>query len=231
MFKREANLSSIRRLRELYKPRIGEGVVLHHGELYEDDGLLYLPYYTLTDEAIVYTYGLDVTKNFSDGRGDASKVEFVIQNSTDNYYLTGALNNTEGVWYVTGHTADATAATHFIPTAAGKLTIKGVEDDTYTLTEVKTDAAYTLLKAPVQVLISKSGTATTAKVDNNAVTMTKIGNSNNALVPFTIINTRGFDLPQTGGTGNWLFPVIGLVMLALCVTGIVILMKKKPAQE
>jgi LPXTG-motif cell wall-anchored protein len=61
--------------------------------------------------------------------------------------------------------------------------------------------------------------------------MAKSGNSNNALVPFTVINTRGFDLPQTGGTGNWLFPVVGMVMLAACIVGIVILMKKKPAQE
>ena len=188
-------------------------------------------YDTLTDAATVYSFGLDVTKNFSDGRGDATKVEFLIQNSTDNRYLTGSLNTTEGVWYVTGVTADAANATHFIPTAAGKLTVKGVEDDAYTLTEVKTDAAYTLLKAPVQVVISKSGTTVSATVDGNAVNMSAVGSSNHALVPFSVINTRGFDLPQTGGTGNWMFPVIGLVMLAACVTGIVILMKKKPGVE
>ena len=67
-------------------------------------------YDTLTDTAIVYSFGLDVTKNFSDGRGDATKVEFLIQNSTDNRYLTGALNASEGVWYVTGVTADANSA-------------------------------------------------------------------------------------------------------------------------
>ena len=188
-------------------------------------------YDTLTDDAAVYSFGLDVTKNFSDGRGDATKVEFVIQNSTDSYYLTGTLNTAEGVWYVTGHTADAASATHFIPTAAGKLTIKGVEDDTFTLTEVKTDAAYTLLKAPVQVVISKNGATVSATVDGKAVNMSAIGTSGHALAPFTIINTRGFDLPQTGGTGNWLFPVIGMVMLAACITGIVIMAKKKPAQE
>ena len=188
-------------------------------------------YDTLTDAATVYSFGLDVTKNFSDGRGDATKVEFLIQNSTDNRYLTGSLNTTEGVWYVTGVTADAANATHFIPTAAGKLTVKGVEDDAYTLTEVKTDAAYTLLKAPVQVVISKSGTTVSATVDGNAVNMSAVGSSNHALVPFSVINTRGFNLPQTGGTGNWMFPVIGLVMLAACVTGIVILMKKKPGVE
>ena len=188
-------------------------------------------YDTLTDDAAVYSFGLDVTKNFSDGRGDATKVEFLIQNSTDNYYLTGSLNTTENVWYVTDKTADASGATHFVPTAAGKLTVKGLEDDAYTLTEVKTDSAYTLLKAPVQVVVSKSGSTVTAIVDGNTVNMSAIGTSGHALAPFTIINTRGFDLPQTGGTGNWMFPVIGMVMLAACITGIVILLKKKPAQE
>ena len=188
-------------------------------------------YDTLSDDATVYSFGLDVTKNFSDGRGDATNVEFLIQNSTDNRYLTGTLNTTEGVWYVTGVTADAANATHFTPNASGKLTVKGLEDDGYTLTEVKTDAAYTLLKSPVQVVITKSSATVSATVDGNAVNMSAVGTSAHALVPFTIINTRGFDLPQTGGTGNWLFPVIGLSMLAVCVTGIVILMKKKPAED
>ena len=188
-------------------------------------------YDTLTDDAAVYSFGMDVTKNFSDGRGDATKVEFLIQNSTDNYYLTGSFNTAENMWYVTGKTAEASGATHFVPTAAGKLTIKGLEDDAYMLTEVKTDSAYTLLKAPVQVVISKNGATASATVDGKAVNMSAIGTSGHALAPFTIINTRGFDLPQTGGTGNWLFPVIGMVMLAACITGIVILAKKKPAQE
>lgn len=188
-------------------------------------------YDTLTDDAAVYSFGLDVTKNFSDGRGDATKVEFLIQNSTDSYYLTGAFNTTENMWYVTGKTAEANSATHFVPTAAGKLTVKGLEDDAYTLTEVKTDSAYTLLKAPVQVVISKNSSTVSATVDGKAVNMSAIGTSGHALAPFTIINTRGFDLPQTGGTGNWLFPVVGLTMLAVCIIGIIILAKKKPTEN
>ena len=188
-------------------------------------------YDTLTDEAAVYSFGLDVTKQFSDGRGDATKVEFLIQNSTDSRYLTGALNTSEGVWYVTGVTTDAANATHFKPTTAGRLTVKGVEDDSYTLTEVKTDSAYTLLKTPVQIVVSKNGTSVTATVDGKAVNMAADGNSNSALVQLAVINTRGFDLPQTGGTGNWMFPVIGLSMLALCVAGIVLVARKKPTAE
>ena len=188
-------------------------------------------YDTLTDDAIVFSFGLDVTKSFSDGRGDATKVEFLLQNSTDSRYLVGSLNTSEGVWYVTGSTADAANATHFKPTAAGKLTVKGLEDDAYTLMEVKTDSAYTLLKSPVQVVISKSGSTVTATVDGNAVTMSAVGTSGHALAPFSVINTRGFDLPQTGGTGNWLYPTVGLSMLAVCLAGIALLLRKKPAAE
>jgi len=57
------------------------------------------------------------------------------------------------------------------------------------------------------------------------------GSSANALVPFTIINTRGFDLPQTGSYGNWMFPVVGLSLLAVCITGIAILCKKTLGKE
>ena len=41
----KTNLSSIKKLREMYKPRIGEGIVLHHGELYKEEDIQFLPYY------------------------------------------------------------------------------------------------------------------------------------------------------------------------------------------
>jgi LPXTG-motif cell wall-anchored protein len=46
-------------------------------------------------------------------------------------------------------------------------------------------------------------------------------------VPLTVVNTRGFDLPQTGSNGNWMFPVLGLSVMALAGTVILILRKKK----
>lgn len=193
-------------------------------------------YDTLEDDCRLYTYGLDITKRFSDGKGDLSKVEFLARNDTDGYYLKGELNQSDGVYYITDHVETESDATHFTPTKEGKLVIKGVEDDTYTLTEVKTDRAYTLLKNSVQVVIQpkqldpKSLTATAA-VDKHNVNMGQDGSSKNALVPFTIINTRGFDLPQTGSYGNWMFPVVGLSLLAVCITGIVLLCKKTLGKE
>ena len=232
-------------------------------------------YDTLVDDCHVYIYGIDMTKQFSDGRGDFSKVEFIVHNDTDNYFLVGKLNEAEGVWYVTDHVAEEKDATHFIPTKDGKLILKGLEDDTYTWTEVQTANGYTLLKNSIKVVISQTESETlcgiygtdvlgliqndpryadvdpglyhnmpqrhlehklltaSATVDNNKVNMEPDGSSANAFVPFTVINTRGFDLPQTGSYGNWMFPVIGLSMLTLCVAGIVALTRKskKKAQN
>lgn len=70
-----------------------------------------------------------------------------------------------------------------------------------------------------------------ATVDENKVTMTKDGESDHAFVPFTIVNTRGFDLPQTGAAGTWMFPVFGLTGLALAILGIVLLTKKKAVKD
>lgn len=193
-------------------------------------------YDTLVDDCHLYTYGMDITKRFSDGKGDMSKVEFIAHNDTDGYFLKAELNQDEGVYYINGHVKTEAEATHFIPTKDGKLMIKGVEDDSYTLTEVKTDSSYSLLKNSIQVVIQSEQTdpkllTASATVDKHNVNMSKDGSSENAFVPFTIINTKGFDLPQTGSYGNWMFPVIGLSLLALCIAGIVIICKKKPGKE
>ena len=186
-------------------------------------------YDTLVDDAHVFSYGIDLTKRFSDGQGDLSKVEF----------------------------------------ASGKLLIKGLEDDSYILTEVRTDNNYTLLKSNIKVVISQAESdqscaiygkdavgliqndprfanvpagayhnmpqkhldhkmlTAVAKVDKNAVNMSADGESPNAFALLTVINTRGFDLPQTGSYGNWMFPVFGLSGLALAILGMYLVSRKK----
>ena len=100
-------------------------------------------YDMLADDCHLYTYGIDLTKKFSDGNGDFANVEFVLNNETDNYYVKAALNESEGVYYVTAHVADEADATHFIPVSSGKVVVKGLEDDTYRISEVRTDNGYT----------------------------------------------------------------------------------------
>ena len=120
-------------------------------------------YDTLVDDCHVFTYGIDLTKLFSDGQGDFSKVEFLIQNKTDNYFVKAELNETEGIYYVVDHVTDKVDATHFVPIktadAQGRIIVKGLEDDTYTLTEVRTDSGYVMLKQGIDVVISRKDTA------------------------------------------------------------------------
>lgn len=119
-------------------------------------------YDTLVDDAHVYAYGLELTKLFSDGKGDFSKVEFLIHNDTDNYFVKAELNEAQGIYYVVDHVEAEADATHFIPVTSGgedgKVIVKGLEDDTYTITEVRTDNGYTLLKDDIEVVISQAGT-------------------------------------------------------------------------
>ena len=120
-------------------------------------------YDTLVDDCHVFTYGIDLTKLFSDGKGDFSKVEFLIQNKTDSYFVKAELNKNDGVYYVVDHVTDKAEATHFVPVktadAQGRIIVKGLEDDTYTLTEVRTDSGYVMLKKGIDVLISQKDTA------------------------------------------------------------------------
>ena len=200
---------------------------------------------TLADDCHLYTYGIDLTKKFSDGNGDFSKVEFILHNDTDNYYVKACLNENEGVYYVTAHVANEADATHFIPVSSGKVVVKGLEDDTYRITEVRTDNGYTLLKEDIEVVISQTETASlcddvdgsvehhlltaSAKVDGNAVTMLADNGSANAEAPLTVVNTRGFDLPETGDNGTMMFTIVGILLMAGAVAVLIFANRKKSA--
>ena len=111
-------------------------------------------YDILKDKCIVYSYGYDLTKKFSDGKGDPTKVKFVVQNKSDNYYLVATGSN--GVYQVTGKSATEADATQFSPSSTGKLVITGIEADEYGFTETHSDAGYSLLKKEVIVKITET---------------------------------------------------------------------------
>ena len=241
------------------------------------------------DYLSLYTYGIDLTKLFSDGKGDFSKVEFIIHNDTDNYFVKAELNEAEGIYYMVEHVDAEADATHFIPVDSdgnpGKVIIKGLEDDTYTITEVRTDNGYTLLKEDIEVIISQKETTelcdiyltdvagliqndprfaesiiaeakakgymktdggladvlnnmpqkqlahhlltASATVDGNAVNMLEDNSSVNAEALLTVVNTRGFDLPETGDNGTMMFTVFGILAMAGAAAVTILASRKK----
>ena len=121
-------------------------------------------YDILKDKCIVYSYGYDLTKKFSDDEGDATKVRFVVKNKTDNYYLVATGSN--GVYQVTGKSATEADATQFSPSSAGKLVINGIEADEYAFTETHSDAGYSLLKKDITVKVTETKANITPTIAN-----------------------------------------------------------------
>lgn len=176
---------------------------------------------TLQDCCHVYTYGVDVLKQFSDGKGDLANVHFLLHNDTDGYFVTAELVG--GVYYVTGHEVKEGKATVFVPNGEGHIRVMGLEDDTYTLTETATDKGYVLLKDGVEIVITAAeGESACETCDAKLLTASGSVNgdavdleSGNAIVPLTVINNPGFDLPKTGGYGTWMFTVGGCMLLGV----------------
>ena len=175
---------------------------------------------TLKDCCHVYTYGIDVLKQFSDNGGNLRNVKFRLHNDTDDVFVIA--EQKDGVYYAKGFAAKKTDATTFVPNSSGHIVVKGLEDDTYSLTETATDKGYVLLKDAVKIIIKtsesgqceKCGTkllTASATVNGKDVTMSE----GNAIVPLTVVNNPGFDLPKTGGYGVWMYTVGSVLLLSM----------------
>ena len=189
---------------------------------------------TLEDCCHVYSYGIDVLKQFSDGKGDIQNVKFLLHNDSDNCYIIADLK--DGVYYAKGFASKKADATTFIPSSSGHIIVKGLEDDSYSLTETATDKGYVLLKDAVKIVITtkengvceKCGAkllTASATVNGKDVTMT----DGNAIVPMTVINNPGFDLPKTGGYGTWMFTIGGVALLGAAAFTVIRSRKHKSA--
>lgn len=173
---------------------------------------------TLSDCCHVYSYGIDVLKTFSDSKGNAQNVKFLLHNDTDACYVVA--EQKDGVYYAKGFAAKKADATTFVPNSSGHVIVKGLEDDAYSLTETATDKGYVLLKEDIKMVIktAESGQCekcaaqlltASATVNGKDATMT----DGNAIVPLTVVNNPGFDLPKTGSYGTWMFTVGGVMLL------------------
>ena len=170
----------------------------------------------------VFTYGIELLKK-GEGTAVLEGVEFTLTNEngkevkvekkdSNNFYTPGGDSNTV--------TTDDN----------GKIYIRGLKPGTYKLTETKTKDGYVLLKNPV-VIVIKDDNATgdaTADVGSKPVTMQndqKNSGSKTAEVPLTVVNSKGFDLPATGGRGIALFTIAGIAIVA--AAGSLLFMRKR----
>ena len=173
---------------------------------------------TIKDCCHVYTYGIDILKQFSDNGGNVRNVKFRLHNDTDDVFVIADLK--DGVYYAKGFASKKSDATTFVPNGSGHIVVKGLEDDAYSLTEIATDKGYVLLKDAVKIVIKTAESGRCEKCGAKMLTASATVNGKdasmtdgNAIVPLTVVNTPGFDLPKTGGYGVWMYTVGGVLLL------------------
>lgn len=211
---------------------------------------------TVTDTARVFSYGINLEKTFSGQVGNPENVQFVLQNQTNGHYIT-AVAASAGVYNVTDNnkSSDEANATKFSPNADGSLIINGLEADTYVLTEIHTDAGFSLLKEPMTIVINQTideiipstntlydsttadtpvvinnGDRASATVDGSAANMSSDDTSANAYVDMVVVNTPTFVLPQTGGNGTLIFTLAGCG-IALAAFAFVMVRRNNKSEE
>lgn len=217
-----------------YKVKLNESAVLGQTGNKNDVALVYKNYgetdsKTKTPdpdkEVKVFTYGIDLLKKGEGTNTVLKEVEFKLTDGNNEIKVKQSGN----AYYPS---KDADASSTVTTDNDGKIYIRGLKPGTYKLTETKTNAGYVLLKDPVVIVITPSTDANeaaegvvSAYVGGKKVTMNADNGSDTAIVPLTVVNSKGFDLPATGGRGIALFTIAGIAIVA--AAGSLLFMRKR----
>ena len=206
----------------------------------------------LTDRVVVYAFRIKLTKTFTgaaDGTDYVAKFQLYRKALDATTSLT--VNGTEVDVIAVGSEVTLTGA----GTTAAVHDFDGLENGTYYLVETSTAPGYNLLQEPVEVVINEvyettitttSTTGADGQVTETTTSTTKYynvdddGNKTTEItdaatdatatdVTQTIVNSKGFTLPTTGGVGTYIFVFVGVSMMAAAVI-LFFTTKKKEAQ-
>lgn len=103
-----------------------------------------------------------------------------------------------------------------------------ISETPYTLTETKSPNGYNMLSAKVEVTVASTGV--TAKMGTSDLTVSSASGTEADPYVFTITNTAGMELPETGGIGTDMFAAIGGVT-ALFAGAVLVLRRRRKANE
>ena len=212
---------------------------------------------TPEDKVIVFTYEQDFNKKDASNQSAIIDAEFKLSRTVDGtttwLVATQATSGVEGTYIVSSWVGDEANAT-VLKTTDGTYKVKGLEDGSYTVKETKIPATYNDPKdVDTDLVITAttangqtwSGTAsdaltaltlTATNEDTNAVTVikgvaadTSKQDLTNGIVEATIYNTKGTQLPSTGGMGTKLFIAGGGITATLAAVYLV--SKKRSRKE
>lgn len=182
---------------------------------------------TTPSETTTYTWDVDVFK-YTEGEadGEGKKTEVALSGAT--FTLSKNANGTNPIslvrekdsqgndtnTYRVATANDTNTVTTITTDSTGKFTIKGLDSDTYYLTETAAPAGYNKLAGAITIVVGNDGSTT---VDNVKVDEVKV------------LNQSGTELPSTGGMGTTIFYVVGSILLI--GAAILLITKKRMSAE
>lgn len=204
---------------------------------------------SLTDSTKVYTYGIELTKTFSDATVSADEIgEVTFQlyrvngQNEELLYFTGSA----GSYILVSDSAGTGNVTDLkLDTNSRKLTVVGLDDDeTYILKETNTANGYNLIDENVTIELEAQADPramlldegkTSVKLGSRNLTVSFVNNTDTtetaiASVAFELYNQKGFSLPKTGDAGTWALTVNGILLIASGVVLVVVSRRKKSSK-
>ena len=177
------------------------------------------------DETKTYTYGIQILKHdVSDENVRLAGAAFELQDEEGNVIAAYEYDK-EGKLIIAGDgnvETDEEGLAYFV----------GLEAGTYYLKETKAPEGYQILDGRATLVIEadlETGNAVYTLNGTVIAETTAIENGGSAskVVVTKFANTKGFNLPKTGGAGTWMFTVGGILIMASMVTVCVKLRKKE----
>ena len=185
---------------------------------------------TPSDEVLVFTYELDVTK--VDGQNHEKKLEkaeFVLL-SSDKTKVAKVADGKFVEWVAVPAADEEGVITYpegttLVSGEDGKFVIAGLDAGSYYLRETKAPGGYNLLKNDISVTITAmldksedypdlTALTLTVKEDKTDATASESnGDLDTGIVSTTVENNSGAQLPETGGMGTTIFYVLGGILV------------------
>lgn len=164
-------------------------------------------------EVKVYTYSFELLKYYLDGT-----TETPLADAHFKLYSDAALENEVKLVKLADNSyrvaTEGETAADTIVSIEGKITIAGLDDGDYYLSETKAPSGYNLIKDAIKVTVDAN-----AKADNTDVESLSIyqDDSAEAVEYIGVENKTGSLLPFTGGIGATIFYIVGgaLIVVAL----------------
>lgn len=203
---------------------------------------------SVPDEAIVYTFNIDIIKTVEGGSGETlstlANAKFVLlhKHGSDEVYAQLDSNNKLAKWveHYEGdgcpagtHTASTEMATLLISETGKVMAVDGLTSGlNYYLREVEAPVGYNKLFSDItlelKATIDSTGALTNFEYEADGVTVNPeegVGDPINTNVLLEVENKQGATLPHTGGIGTTIFYILG----GLMATGaaVVLITKKR----